>query len=434
MIGALNPFNYLYPAHPAPLFTSSLAIKRVLDIEAKTDQFDFSPTIASRLLEGSSFLQGRVRDALYIVAIPLRITLIILYAFAQIIRECPRHSIGEQHRVISRICSATAMSLSQSLSSYVYALVFPGVHVRTQNIVDVRSASVYAQGDIQPRVHKPIFGAYPFGEITGPVDLSTTSGLCWGKSQWLIAMYLHGKIKWANNEERLKAITRLYAMGSTPESALIQALGNRIHETKAPLETLLDRIIRAVKPVWLQSHYRGLYRYVEARVFGDRNPKTFAQEVAYCRHVADLSLKNLREEVRLGSLLNLSMTDGYRFAPERGRTGHQGWLGSIFRSDYPGFEGIRDLSDGVYLITSENPWPGTRHAMVYIRDQGGKRGYVFDPNVGLEILDGRDHWKSVAALGPRIGHQILNFVKVEKRSILDMFPFDLQRRWAEFTC
>lgn len=409
-----------------PTFSSAETLRDVLDVRKKASEFNYTRSLPRRILEGHHPIQWLLRNGVYVAFTPLRLALIILQGLGQILMECPRHSLREQSRVVARICRSTITSALLAMGSCWNPFFFPWPHVRTVNIVDVRSASLYTQAPIPAAVVSGLFGWLPLAQIVEDVTLHKMSGLCWGKSLWLTAMFLYGEKSCPNTDQRLKALATLYESGSCPESALLQGIGARIWSSPTHLERLLQATTNLLKPITLQSIVRGSWRVLSGQsIDGD-----LRQEVQRCREASLLAISTLQEEARMGSILGLGVRAAHRFTPGREPEGWRSWFSS---SPQTGFEGIGELPDGAYLITSEAipAHIAGRHSVFYLRCESGKRGYILDSNVGLELLKGRNHWKRVADLAPRSGHSALTLVRVGKRGILDMGPLDLRRRLAE---
>lgn len=422
MLSALNPFDCLFPFHPVPKLTSSDAIREVLDVRTKAREYDYSP----RLLEGNSSVHKFFRDALLIISIPLRIAMVILHALGQILRELPRHSLYDLPRVISLIYGATTLSLFITYGSYLRPFHSPDAQVRADNIIDVRSAGLYTQKPIPAETVDELFGVCNLSAIHNDARLSTMSGLCWGKSLWLASMFLHGERYCPDPEKRLKALTRQYDQGSTPESALVQALGECTWASPSLLERILGSLTSLCKPSTIQSTIRGTWRYLNGAI---RDTGTLASEISRSRKVSKEAITIMGEHARLGRLLHLGARDTRRYTV-RPLTG---WR-SLFFESYSDFRALKDLPDGVYILATQSTRGTSGHAIFYYRCDSGHRGYVMDPNEGLECLEGAGHWRKIADLAPRTGHNTLTATRIEKRDLLDCGFLDLRRRWAEICC
>jgi hypothetical protein len=122
------------------------------------------------------------------------------------------------------------------------------------------------------------------------------------------------------------------------------------------------------------------------------------------------------------SLIGLTSTRTYTFYEHKR---------AFTDKNLPALTGWRDqfraLPIGHYYIASFRHGNLGGHAMVYIK-KSATEGYFFDPNFGVQKLEGSEHWRSVAKGVMTYGHHRAFFCKITRRNLLDKLSLDL-RSW-----
>lgn len=423
-----------FPYARTPPLTSSRALRQVLDVRTKARQFDFTQLSAQRLLDGSTSVQWLLRTVVYLLMTPLRVVLVCLYGLGQLLNECPRHTIGDQPRIVRRVLHATVMAVIKELQNYMLPILYPRVHVRTFNISDLRTASFYTQRSIPASAVQGLFGWFlPTHSIRRAVPVKNMSGLCWGKTLWIAAMSLHTEYRCPDLHQRVRALSLQHQLGAPPEAALLQALGDSVItqpiDTIPVFERLMNRMVEKIKPLFLMSVWRGVKEYGQRLCSGSRSYISLGKAIENARACSQQALIQLREQASLAKLVNLRVCETRRFTSDARSLSRAGG-----KLDTHPFAGIERMADGTYLVTTESENSMMRHSILYMRSHSGHRGIFLDPNVGLETDHaGKRHWKALPGMARRYGHDTLTLTRFERRSLCDLSSLDLRRRMAELT-
>lgn len=424
------PLGGPFPHARTPELTSTKALRQVLDVKTKARQVDNSSTVMQELMEGTTVVHWLCRAVVHIHLTFIRAALVLIYGLGQLLNECPRHSLRDQFRVIGRVVGVTGIMLAWTLGSHLYPLAFPWTNLRTFNIVDPRSASLYAQRDIPRAALAGLFGWFPTSYVSNDVSALKCLGICWGQTLWMAAMHLHRKN--SDPSQNLRALARQYDLGTPPEALLMQLIGDHTFVRPSGFERQLNFVVNMIKPLSLMSLYRGTKSYLKLCRRQEGYRTTWWKEITYANALAKAALRAHREEACLAHLVNLRVCETHRFYPDLRPLSWGGWVKSFWSRDYFAYEGIGEMRDGTYVMTSGSVGGGMRHAVLYVRSHQGQRGIFFDPNVGLELNhQGKDHWQRLLKIAQRCNHDVLTFSRFEKRGVCDLSSLDIRRRFAE---
>lgn len=416
------PYGGPVPYTRTSELNSTQALRQVLDVRTKARAFDGTSALGHQLLEGTTPVHWLFRNVVYIASTPIRMVLILIYGVGQLVCECPRHGLGDQPRVIQRITGQTLLTAIMTLGSYIQPFIYPHANVRTLNIADLRSASVYSQADIPRAAVAGLFGWLPSSHVSSDLSPSKMAGLCWGKTLWMAAMHLHGKSPGSDPSQRLRAIARTYQLGAPAEALLLHQIADHTSVRPGAFERLSNRVTGWLKPIGVQSFFRGVTSYVWGK-----NALGFMAAWTLARRTADLALKEIREQACLAALIGLRTFDTQCFRPADASRGGLAQMNC--------YAGIGSMADGTYLVTTESDTADERHAVLYVRSEQGKKGVFYDPNVGLELgHEGKDHWQALVGIASRSHHNVISLTRVEKRRLWDLGRLDVRRRFAELWC
>lgn len=431
MIDALNPFSTYYWGERVPTIDSSSSIKALLDARAKAEKLDISNPLWRKLIEGPTWIQGGPRTVCQLLAAPFRFLSIAVLAAGQLVRECPRNSLNEQPRVVGRILGAWSTTASMYVFGSIHAIFHPRIMVRSQNGIDVRHASAYTQKPIPALWLCNLYGFPSLQVFAGELDPSMMippQGHCYGQSIWLLSLFHHLEARCPDVETRLKAIVRQYQNGSTPEAALLQALHQRDMETGTHVLMVNPLIFLKTIVIFAKVVLKALWDFLLAGVTTIglfRRARTFSHSAANLAYEQGSFGIRMTLTSHLHRLIGLKSRGGILLQSK----GKKRWL----RRSYEGFEQLQKLPDGAYLLFTNGRGPGA-HATVYVKDskvENGDNGYLFDPNIGLEKLSGKDHWKHVVRSMDRLHFTQLGVVRVERRTLADRLTLDAQERILE---
>lgn len=425
---SLNPLSTLYWGERIPKLASAHDVHSVLDVRTKAQKFNLSDPMWYRLYEGPSWVQGAVRTACFIASVPLRATACAVFGLGQLIRECPRNSIRSQLGVIGRVLRAVALNPCYMTLGLLRACS-PSVVIRAQNGIDVRTASLYTQEDVRAASLSRMYGSFLGEGRVGALRLGKlvqVQGHCLGQSLWMIALFHHLASRCPDVDTRVRVIARRFASGSPAEAALIQALGAR--EVDGIMMVLGKDLIAVFRLVLIavRAAFIALWTFFAATESASTYQKAgLARYGQAIRREGGVWLRLIPYQ-RLISLLNLRTCGGiFMEAAEAAERGT-----SVGR-ELETFSLLRDLPNGSYFLILGSSNRAPSHAIVYIKDcdaEDRERGYLFDPNVGLERLFGADQWKKVARSLDRLGYSQMHVVKLAQRGLLDQLTFNLESR------
>lgn len=414
------PYAGPTPFDRAPQLRSTSALKQMLDVSTKACAFDGPSSLFQQVYEGTHVGCWLFRNVTYVLTTPLRLAMVLIYGLGQLINECPRHGLQDQHRVIWRIAAQTALTAFMTMGSYIEPLLHPYPNIRTRNIADVRSASMYAQADMPREAVSGLFGWIKTSFVSEDLSSYKMSGLCWGKTVWMAAMHLHGKTAANDPNSRLRAVARSFQLGAPPEALLLHQLADHVSVRPGWFERVCGRAMSMVKPIRFQAFYRGLAHYLLGK-----HSLGITESIKRARDTADQALREMREQASVAGLVGLRTFGTRCFRP----------LQADSYMTYADYSGIADMADGTYLVTTENSADTMRHAVLYVRSENGQKGVFYDPNVGLELgHEGKDHWKALVDIAGRCHHNVISLTRVEKRRPWDCGVLDVRRRFAEFLC
>lgn len=430
MIDALNPFSTYYWGERVPTIDSSSSIKAVLDARAKAEKLDISNPLWRKLIEGPTWIQGGPRMVCQLLAAPFRFLAIAVLASGQLVRECPRNRLDEQTRVGGCILGAWSTTALMYVFGSIHAIFHPRVMIRSLNGIDVRHASAYTQKPIPARCLRNLYGFPPLQGFAGELDPSMMrlGGHCYGQSIWLLSLFHHLEARCPDVETRLKAIVRQYQNGSTPEAALLQALHQRDMRTGQLVLRVNPLIFLKTIATVAQVVLKALWDFLLAGVTTIglfRKAHTFSHSAANLAYEQGSFGMRMTLTSHLRRLIGLKSRGGILLQSK----GKKRWL----RRSYEGFERLQKLPDGTYLLFTNGRGLGG-HATVYVKDskvENGDNGYLFDPNIGLEKLSGKDHWKHVVRSMDRLDFTQLGVIRVERRTLVDRLTLDAQERILE---